>query len=141
MKIIDLNVLIYAVNEDSTHHDQAKSWLEIQLNGPESIGIPWLVILGFIRIMTNGRIFTNPLSEVEATELVDEWLINPLVRTPGPEPGHWDLVKELIMETGTAGNLTSDIHLAAIAIGQSAKLFTLDADFSRFRGLRWEKPF
>ena len=141
MKIIDLNVLIYAVNEDLSHHSQAKSWLEMQLNGSESIGMPWLVILGFIRIMTNGKIYPNPLSEVQATDLVDAWLINPLVRIPAPEPGHWNLVKELIIETGTAGNLTSDIHLAAIAIGQSAKLFTLDADFSRFRGLRWERPF
>ena len=141
MKIIDLNVLIYAVNKDSTHHNQARSWLETQLNGTESIGIPWLVILGFIRIMTNGRIFPNPLSVEQATDLVDAWLATPLVRIPGPEPGHWDLVKELILETGAAGNLTSDIHVAAIAIGHGAKLITLDADFSRFKGLRWEKPF
>ena len=141
MKIIDLNVLIYSVNEDLSHHNKAKSWLETQLNGFESIGIPWVVILGFIRIMTNGKIYPNPLSELQATELVDAWLIHPLVRIPQPEPGHWNLVRELILETGAAGNLTSDIHLAAIAIGQSAKLYTLDADFSRFRGLRWEKPF
>ena len=141
MKIVDLNLLIYAVNEASAHHAQAKSWLETQMNGTESIGIPWLVILGFVRIMTNGKIFPNPLSEVQATDLIDKWLQNPLVRVPDPEPGHWRLIKELIHETGTAGNLTSDIHLAAIAIGHGAKLFTLDADFSRFRGLRWEKPF
>ena len=141
MKIVDLNLLIYAVNQDSVHHTQAKSWLETQLNGIESIGMPWLVILGFIRIMANGRIFPNPLSEIQVTDLVDEWLQNPLVRVPDPEAGHWNLVKDLILETGTAGNLTSDIHLAAIAIGHKAKLFTLDADYSRFRGLRWEKPF
>ena len=141
MKICDLNILIYAVNEDSIHHAKAKAWLETQLKGTETIGIPWLVILGFIRIMTSGRVFPNPLSERQATKLIDIWLQNPLVQVPDPESGHWILVKDLIHEAGTAGNLTSDIHLAAIAIGHRAKLFTLDADFSRFAGLRWEKPF
>jgi uncharacterized protein len=141
VKIFDLNLFIFSVNEDSAHHAKAKSWMEAQLNGTENIGIPWLVILGFLRIMTNGKIFPNPLSEVQATNLIDDWLHNPLVRIPDPEPGHWNLIKELILETGTAGNLTSDVHLAAIAIGHRAKLYSLDADFSRFKGLRWEKPF
>ena len=123
------------------HHNRSKVWLEAQLNGSESIGIPWLVILGFLRIMTNGKIFPSPLSEEQAIDLIDVWLNNPLVQVPDPETGHWDLVKELVLEAGTAGNLTSDIHLAAIAIGHRAKLLTLDADFSRFKGLRWERPF
>ncbi len=141
MKLLDLNLLIYAVNEDTANHNTAKSWLETQFNGTESIGIPWIVILGFLRIMTNGKIFPTPLSEETAIELIDAWLQHPLITIPEPGANHWSLVKELILETGTAGNLTSDIHLAAIAIEHGAKLFTLDADFSRFKGLRWEKPF
>jgi len=141
MKLLDLNLLIYAVNEDTANHNTAKSWLETQFNGTESIGIPWIVILGFLRIMTNGKIFPNPLTEEAALNLIDAWLQHPLIQIPEPGVNHWSLVKELILETGTAGNLTSDIHLAAIAIEHGAKLYTLDADFSRFRGLRWEKPF
>ena len=141
MKLLDLNLLIYAVNEDTANHNAAKSWLETQFNGTESIGIPWIVILGFLRIMTNGKIFPNPLTEEAALNLIDAWLQHPLIQIPEPGVNHWSLVKELILETGTAGNLTSDIHLAAIAIEHGAKLYTLDADFSRFRGLRWEKPF
>ena len=141
MKLLDLNLLIYAVNEDTAHHNTAKSWIETQFNGTESIGIPWIVILGFLRIMTNRKIFSTPLSEETAIELIDAWLQHPLITIPEPGANHWSLVKELILETGTAGNLTSDIHLAAIAIEHGAKLYTLDADFSRFRGLRWEKPF
>lgn len=141
MILIDLNLLIYAVNEDSFYHAQARDWLEARLGGTESLGIPWIVLLGFLRIMTNGKIFPRPLKEDEAVEIIDRWLQHPLVRIPEPMPDHWKLVRELILESGTAGNLTSDIHLAAIAIRNGAKLFTLDADFSRFRGLRWEKPF
>ncbi len=141
MILIDLNLLIYAVNEDSFYHAQARDWLEARLGGTESLGIPWIVILGFLRIMTNGKIFPRPLKEEEAVEIIDRWLQHPLVRIPEPMPDHWKLVRELILESGTAGNLTFDIHLAAIAIRNGAKLFTLDADFSRFRGLRWEKPF
>ena len=141
MKLLDLNLLIYAVNEDTANHNTAKSWLETQFNGTESIGIPWIVILGFLRIMTNGKIFPNPLTEEAALNLIDAWLQHPLIQIPEPGVNHWSLVKELILETGTAGNLTSDIHLAAIAIEHGAKLYTLDADFSRFKGLRWEKPF
>ncbi len=141
MKLLDLNLLIYAVNEDTAHHKAAKSWLETQCNGTESIGIPWIVILGFLRIMTNGKIFPNPLTEEAALNLIDAWLQHPLMQTPEPGLNHWSLVQELILETGTAGNLTSDIHLAAIAIEHGAKLYTLDADFSRFKGLRWERSF
>ena len=141
MKLLDLNLLIYAINDDTAHHNAAKSWLETQFNGTESIGIPWIVILGFLRIMTNRKIFSTPLSEETAIELIDAWLQHPLITIPEPGANHWSLVKELILETGIAGNLTSDIHLAVIAIEHGAKLYTLDADFSRFRGLRWEKPF
>lgn len=141
MKIVDLNLLIYAVNRDSVLHKKSKAWLEAQLNGAESIGLPWLVLLGFLRIMTNGKVFPNPLPEEQALDVIDRWLESPMVQTPGPEAGHWDIVKDFVLETGTAGNLTSDVHLAAITIGHRAKLYTLDADFSRFKGLRWEKPF
>ncbi len=141
MKIIDLNILIYGVNESSFYHTRAKEWLEGQLHGTESLGIPWIVTLGFLRIMTNGKIFPEPLGETQAIDLVDRWLTHPLVHIPAPKPDHWNLVRDLITEAGTAGNLTSDIHLAAITIQHGASLATLDDDFGRFRGLRWEKPF
>ncbi len=141
MILIDLNLLIYAVNEDAFYHTQARDWLEARLGGTESLGSPWIVLLGFLRIMTSGKIFPRPLKEDEAVEIIDRWLQHPLVRVPDSKPDHWNLVRELTLESGTAGNLTSDIHLAAIAIQNGAKLYTLDADFSRFRGLRWEKPF
>ncbi|MBC8452459.1 MAG: type II toxin-antitoxin system VapC family toxin [Spirochaetes bacterium] len=141
MIVVDLNVLIYAVDEDSYHHTAAKAWLEKQLNGTESIGIPWVVLLGFLRIMTSRKVFSHPLTEDQTIEIIDQWLTHPLVRIPNPEHHHWFLMKELVLESGTAGNLTSDIHLAAIAMQSRAKLYTLDADFSRFNGLWWEKPF
>jgi uncharacterized protein len=141
MIVVDLNVLIYAVDENAYHHTAAKAWLEKQLNGTESIGIPWIVLLGFLRIMTNRKVFSHPLTEEQAIEIIDQWLMHPLVRIPHPEPHHWSLLKGLVLESGAAGNLTSDMHLAAIAMQSGAKLYTLDADFSRFKGLRWEKPF
>ncbi len=80
----------------------AKSWLEGQLNGTENIGIPWLVILEFLRIMTHGKVFPHPLTEDQAVEIIDTWLEHPLVRIPHPGQNHWQLMKpKRIRETHT----------------------------------------
>jgi toxin-antitoxin system PIN domain toxin len=140
MKVVDINLLIYAINKDTPHHSHAKKWLEASLSSDETIGLAWIVILGFLRIITNGRIMPTPLPSEVALEIVDEWLSQPSVRIIVPTERHWAIYKELLIPLGTAANLTSDAHLAALAIEYGARLFSTDNDFSRFSTLRWTNP-
>jgi toxin-antitoxin system PIN domain toxin len=114
--------------------------LEASLSSEEPFGLAWIVILGFLRIITNGKIMPTPLSSEVALEIVDEWLGQPTARIIVPTEKHWDIFKELLKPLGTAANLTSDAHLAALAIEHGARLFSTDNDFSRFTKLRWANP-
>lgn len=140
MKAVDINILIYAINRDTPYHQKAKRWLEASLSGDESFGFAWIVLLGFLRIITNGRVMPKPLSSEVALEIVDEWLAQPPARFLVPTNRHWGILKELLEPLGTAANLTSDAHLAALAIEHGARLYSTDNDFSRFPHLRWTNP-
>lgn len=140
MKIVDINLLIYAINKDTPHHSQAKSWLEDSLSSDEPFGFAWIVILGFLRIVTSGRIMPKPLIPEVAINVVDEWLQQPPSVTVVPSHQHWSIFQEILMPLGTAANLTSDAHLAALAIEHGARLFSTDNNFSRFQSLRWTNP-
>lgn len=140
MLIVDANLLIYATNRESRDHSAAKAWWETVLNADEPVGLPWLVILAFLRITTNPRILESPLSFRQAAAAVDEWLEQPPARVVEPTERHWGIFKDLLMPFGAAANLTSDAHLAALAVEHGAELCSADADFSRFPNLRWTNP-
>lgn len=140
MKVVDLNVLLYAINRDSPHHEQVKNWLEAILTHEEPVGLPWAVLLGFLRLTTSPRIFPQPLGAEQALSVVDGWLARPGVVAIAPGDEHWRILRDLLSQSGTAGNLTTDAHLAALAIERGAELWSTDADFARFRWLRWRNP-
>jgi toxin-antitoxin system PIN domain toxin len=140
LKLIDLNLLIYAVNRDGVHHSRAKSWLEATLSGDEPVALAWVVLLGFLRLSTSARVLPNPLAPEQALEVIGGWLTQPCVQVLAPGVDHWRLFRALLQETGTAGNLTTDAHLAALAIENGAELCSSDADFARFPRLRWVNP-
>lgn len=140
MKLIDLNILLYAVNEDAAHHGPVLAWWEQAINGDEPLGLPWIVLLGFLRIATNPDIFPRPLDPDTAISKVDAWLSLDSTRLLREKDEHWDILRSLLAETGTAANLVTDAHLAAFAISHGAVLVSCDTDFARFRGLRWENP-
>jgi uncharacterized protein len=140
VKLVDANVLLYAVDEGSPHHKVAKPWLEERLSGPETFAFAWAVLLAFIRLVTNPRVFERPLSGEEALDLVDSWLAQSNATILHPTDRHSRLLRELLAPLGTAGNLTSDAHLAALAIEHGAELCSADADFGRFPGLQWTNP-
>ena len=140
MKLVDLNVLLYVVNQDAEHHQAVLDWWQKALNGDESIGLPWLVLLGFLRIATNPKIFPKPLVATTAIDKIDTWLSVPTVCVVAEKPDHWQILRTLLADTGVAGNLTTDAHLAALAISHGAVLASCDRDFARFAGLRWENP-
>ena len=140
MKIVDLNVLIYVINEQADQHARVLRWWEHALNDDESIGLPWMVLSGFLRLSTNARAFPDPLSVDQALARVDAWLAARPVVVVTEKPDHWPVLRGLLSETGVAGNLATDAHLAALAITHDAILASCDTDFIRFRDLRWENP-
>ena len=140
MKIVDINILIYAVNKDAPLHRKIREWWESAVIDDEPIGLPWVVILGFIRIVTNSRIMPSPLQPEAAMAVVDEWLSLPGIDVVQPRRNHWAILRELFTDLGTAANLTTDAHLAALAIDYGARLYSTDNDFARFQKLRWADP-
>lgn len=140
MKVIDLNILLYAVNADARHHRPVLAWWEQAVNGSEVLGLPWIVLLGFLRIATSPAIFPRPLDPDAAIGKIHAWLSLDSTRLVRERDEHWDVLRSLLSEAGTAANLVTDAHLAALAITHGAVLVSCDSDFARFKGLRWENP-
>lgn len=140
MRIVDLNLLLYALDEQSPRHDAASAWLGAALNGRGTVGLPWVVLLGFLRLSTKGAVFARPLAPDEALDVVDGWLAQSVVTIVAPGRRHAAVLRELLAEVGAGGNLVTDAHLAALAIEHGAEICSTDADFSRFPGVRWVDP-
>ncbi len=140
MIVVDVNLLLYAVNQDSPNHGKAKAWLESAVSGTETVGLPWIVLLAFLRLTTRTGLFQKPLTVDAAFDLVDAWLLQPSVTVPEPTARHMQTMRDLISPLGTGGNLTVDAYLAALAIEHGAELCSTDSDFGRFRRLRWRNP-
>lgn len=140
MILVDANLLIYAVNSDAPHHRQARHWLEKALSGTTEIGLAWIVILAFIRITTRSGILERPLTCEEAIDYVDGWLTQPFVTLVTPGENHWPLFRNLLRAVGASANLTSDTHIAALAIEHGADIYSADYDFRRFPGIRHVNP-
>jgi uncharacterized protein len=140
MKLIDANILLYAVNVDTPQHERIRRWWETALTDDEPIGFAWITLLGFLRISTQPHVFDRPLTPSQAVDRVNTWLTQPNTRIVVETEEHWRLLRERIAETGTAGNVTTDTHLACLAIEYGATIVSCDADFGRFPQVRWENP-
>lgn len=140
MIVVDVNLLLYAVVSGFPQHQAAGAWWEETLNGPDDVGLACPAISGFLRIATNPRILRSPLPVDSAIGYVTEWLDLPNVRFLVPGSRHLAIASELMRGIGTAGNLTTDVQLAALAIEYDADMVSNDNDFGRFPGLRWVNP-
>jgi toxin-antitoxin system PIN domain toxin len=140
MKVVDANVLIYAVNADLPQHDRARGWIDSALRGPEPVGFAWIVLLAFLRLTTRAALFPRPLGLDQAVQVLEGWLAQPAAVLLEPSIRHLSLLHGLLDQLGTAGNLVSDAHLAALAIEHSAEIVSFDPDFGRFSGVRWHQP-
>lgn len=137
MIIPDLNVLLYAVDSSSPRNRAASSWLEEHVNsGIESIGIPWVVHLGFLRLTTNPRVFSRPLTVEAANAWLESLESHPSVRMLNPGTAHTGILRHLLLMLGTGANLVTDAHIAALALEHNATIATGDRDFQRFPGLK-----
>lgn len=140
MILPDVNLLVYAYNSGAPQHAGARAWWEATLSSGRPVGLPWAVALGFVRLVTHPRVLAPPMPHGVALGHVRAWLAVPGVRIIEPGPRHLDLLEQMVDAAGVAGALTSDAHLAALAIEFRCELHTNDADFSRFPGLKHRNP-
>ncbi|MCY4474806.1 MAG: type II toxin-antitoxin system VapC family toxin [Chloroflexi bacterium] len=140
MIVPDTNMLLYAYRDDVVQHDAASLWWADLMSGREHVGLPWSVIAGFVRIMTNPRSVAFPISTTVAFDAVNEWLELDHVMTINPGSRHMGIFRRNLEAAGVGGNLVPDAHIAAIAMEYQAEVHTNDRDFARFPGLRWRNP-
>ena len=140
MILIDANLLIYAHVSNFPQHHAAKNWLDENLNLTAPVGLPWPSLLGFLRIVTNPRIFERPASMKNAWQQIKEWLASPSAWIPQPAERHHEILEGLLIDLDITANLVPDAHLAALAIEHGLILCSTDGDFGRFPDLKWQNP-
>jgi uncharacterized protein len=140
MILVDVNLLLYAYHPRAPQHAASRSWLEAALSGPELVRFTWQTLWAFLRISTNARAFSQPLSPSEAAAVVSSWLGRPNAGILEPGERHWEILGSLLKEGQTVGPLVMDAALAAVAMEHGAVLHTTDTDFSRFAALNWRNP-
>lgn len=140
MRIVDANVLLYAVNEDLPHHDASRRWLDHALSGADRVGFAWVASLAFLRLATRPGLFARPLSVDEAAGVLNDWHDAPGAVVAQPTATQGSRLRELLSHVGTGGNLVNDAHLATLALEHRGSIVTYDTDFTRFRDLRSYRP-
>jgi toxin-antitoxin system PIN domain toxin len=138
--IPDINLLVFAYNSDAPFHEEAKDWWESCLSSRGAVGLPWAVILGYVRVMSSNAVFPEPMEAPEAIANVRSWLDCPQTQIVTPGPRHLEILADIMGSARASGRLTTDAHLAALAIETQAELHSNDVDFARFHGLRWRNP-
>lgn len=137
MIIPDLNILLYAVDASSPRNREAVAWFEEILNGGcETVGVPWVVHLGFLRLTTNPRVVPRPLAIDAACFWLETLESHPAVRMLNPGEAHAGFLRHLLLILGSGANLVTDAHLAALALEHDATIVTGDRDFERFQGVK-----
>lgn len=140
MKVVDANVLLYAVNEDADRHEASRRWLDGALSGRDTVGFAWIALLAFVRLSTKAELFPAPLSPEAALDRVEAWLQAPPAVVLEPTVDHPRVLRRLLHDLGAGGNLVNDAHLAALAVQHRCTIVSFDNDFDRFEGVRREAP-
>lgn len=138
--LVDANILLYSVDESSPFHDDAGTWMVDALNGHRRIGLPWISLSAFLRIATNPRASSTPLSPAEAWDVIDGWLAAPAAWVPQPGRSHQEILRRLMIDKDLRAGLVTDAVLAAICIEHGLDIVSADSDFSRFSELNWINP-
>jgi toxin-antitoxin system PIN domain toxin len=140
MILIDVNVFVYAFRQDALHHQGYKEWLEDSVGSDQAYGLAESVLAGFIRVVTNPRVFNQPSSLDSTLRFTDELRNQPNCTIIAPDRRHWDIFTKLCRTVNAKGNLVPDAYFAALAIESGSEWITTDRDYSRFPGLRWRHP-
>ncbi|HKK29692.1 MAG TPA: type II toxin-antitoxin system VapC family toxin [Alphaproteobacteria bacterium] len=141
MKLCDVNVLIYAHREDaSPEHPAYADWLRRLVAGPSAFGVSEAVLGGFVRIVTNPKVFKEPTPTDMALRFCQNLLDSPQACVLRPGDRNWMIFQSLCRTANLRGKLVADAWHAALAIEYDCEWISTDADFSRFEGLRWRHP-
>jgi len=140
MILPDANLLLYAVNTDSPDHTAAFEWWKSQLESAVAVGLYTGVVFAFVRLSTNRRGFSQPLTVEEAFAYLQNWLAHPSVELVDAEAEDLLTAEQLLAAAGTGGNLVSDAQIAAAALRLKARIFSADTDFDCFPGIDWHNP-
>jgi len=138
--LVDANILLYSTDETSPFHERAASWMVEALNGPRRVGLPWLSLSAFLRIATNPRAMTDPLSPSQAWDVVDGWLAAPASWVPHAGAGHQEIFRRLMIDGDLRAGLVSDAMLAALCVEHGLDIVSADSDFARFPEINWINP-
>lgn len=139
--LLDANLLLYAVDRASPHHQRSADWLSAALDGNRRMAIPWQTIGAFVRIATHPRLASQPLAAVDAWRFVEDWLRTPVAWIPPASERTASILGELIARHGVTGNAVPDAQLAALAIEHGLSVISADTDFARFEGeVTWFNP-
>src|SRR5690606_16051674 len=107
VRLVDANVLLYAVNEDAAHHDASRRWLDAGLSGDDTVGIAWIAALAFVRLVTKPGLFPRPMPVSDALGQVEEWMAAPGALVVHPGPAHAHHLRSLLTVVGIGGNLVN----------------------------------
>lgn len=140
MKIVDANVLLYAVNVDAPKHEDSRAWLDSALSGDATVGFAWIAVIAFVRLASKPGLFPSPLTVDGALDRVEAWLSAPSAVVVEPTQSHVGIVRQLLDSAGAGGNLVNDAHLGALAMEHRGEVVSYDFDFARFETVVWEKP-
>jgi hypothetical protein len=138
--LLDANVLLYSVDKSSRQHIQCAEWIRSAFTGLHRIALPWQTIGAFLRIATNPRVFSRPLSSDNAWTVVEQWLAAPNCWIPEATERTARILGKLINELDIRGNLVTDAQLAALAIEHGVPVVSVDSDFARFGEINWINP-
>jgi len=136
----DANLLLYGVNTDSPDHRAAFEWWKGLLESAAPVGLYAGVVFAFVRLSTNRRVFSRPLTVEEAFAYIRNWLAYGNVEWVDSVPEDILVVERLLQSAGTGGNLVSDAQIAAVALRLKATIHSADMDFDRFREIDWHNP-
>ena len=138
--LVDANILLFAADRESPHHEPAAEWLEAGLGGVRRVGLPWESLVAFVRIATNPRAMRDPITVRTAWGQVRDWLEVPVAWVPTPTERHAEILGELLDATAVTGDLVHDAHLAALALEHGLAVCSADTDFARFPAVEWINP-
>ena len=136
----DANLLLYAANRAAPEHSHARPWLDDRLSGSAAVGLPWMALLGFVRLASNPAVVRHAVTPAAAMGQVQEWLACPPAWIPHPGPDHATILARLLTSRLMTSRLVPDAHLAGLAIEHGLTLCSADGDFAKFAGLRWQNP-